>query len=80
MHPKANVRESAVTVILNYSVQFLMKDDKEGKVQCLSALSALAPNKGSLDEQSKKRMDVAVTNLTFKNAEGKELAQTLGLV
>lgn len=26
-HKKANVRESAVTVILNYSVQFLMKED-----------------------------------------------------
>lgn len=31
MNPKATVRESAVTVILNYSIQFLMKDDAEGK-------------------------------------------------
>lgn len=30
-HQKANIRESAVTVLLNYSIQFLMKDDPEGK-------------------------------------------------
>ena len=50
MNPKPNVRESAITVLLNYSVQFLMKDDQEGKIQCLSALSALAGQKDSLDE------------------------------
>jgi hypothetical protein len=32
MNPKATVREGAVTVILNYSVQLLMKDDQDGKV------------------------------------------------
>ena len=42
-HQKANIRESAITVILNYSIQFLMKEDPEGTTQCLSALSALAP-------------------------------------
>jgi len=50
LNPKATVRESAITVLLNYSVQFLMKDDQEGKIQCLSALSALAGQKDSLDE------------------------------
>ena len=80
LNPKATIREGAVTVILNYSIQFLMKDDQDGKVQCISALAALAPQKASLDEQSKKRMEVSVTNLTFKYPEGKELAQTLGLL
>lgn len=80
MNPKATIRESAITVILNFSIQFLMKDDPEGKIQCLSALSSLAPQKASLDEQSKKRIDVAVTNLTFKHQEGKELAAGLGLM
>ena len=31
-NPKANIRESAVTIILNFSVVFLMKDDKEGRI------------------------------------------------
>ena len=29
---KANIREAAVTVILNYSIIFLMKDDSEGTI------------------------------------------------
>lgn len=79
-HQKANIRESAVTVLLNYSIQFLMKDDPEGKTQVLSGLSALVAQKATLDEQSKKRMEVCVTNLTYKNQEGKQLAQSLGLL
>lgn len=29
---KANIRESAITVMLNYSICFLMKDDPEGRI------------------------------------------------
>lgn len=77
-HAKANIRESAITVLLNFSIIFLQKDDSEGKIQALSALGALA-GRTDLDEQSKKRMQAAVNNLTYKNPDGKELAQALGL-
>lgn len=79
-HAKANIRESAITVLLNFSIQFLMKDDPEGRTQILSGLSALSAQKATLDEQSKKRFEACVTNLIFKNSEGKDLASTLGLL
>jgi hypothetical protein len=31
-NPKQNIRESAITVILNYSIIFLLKSDPEGKI------------------------------------------------
>mmetsp|Transcript_7062 Transcript_7062/g.11895 ORF Transcript_7062/g.11895 Transcript_7062/m.11895 type:complete len:105 (+) Transcript_7062:1879-2193(+) len=76
-HPKANVREAAVTIILNYSVQFLTKDDAEGKIQALSGLGMVSQE---AEQQCKKRVEAAVTNLTFKNKDGKDLAKALGLL
>lgn len=37
-NPKNTIKEAAITVFLNYSIVFLMKDDPEGRVQALSAL------------------------------------------
>ena len=39
---KANIREPAVTVLLNYSIAFLTKDDAEGRIQAISAMGAIA--------------------------------------
>ena len=77
-NPKATVREAAVTVLLNYSISFLAKDDEEGKIQVLSALGVLAGQQ--LDEQTKKRLDATVANVTYKYKEGKELAAALNLL
>ena len=41
-HQKTNIREAAITVLLNYSITFLQKDDSEGKVQAISALAQVA--------------------------------------
>lgn len=53
-HSKANIREAAVTVMLDYSVILLMKDESEGKakVEALQVLGLLAEkyNGGGLDE------------------------------
>lgn len=40
-NPKANVKESAITVFLNYSIYFLMKEAAEAKILILSALGVL---------------------------------------
>ena len=74
---KANIREAAVTVILNYSIIFLMKDDKEGRIQALSGLAAIA---GEKEDQVSKRLSAAVNNLSYKNSEAKDLAKSLGLL
>ena len=42
---KANIREAAITVLLNFSIIFLMKDDHEGRIQVLSALGGIANEK-----------------------------------
>lgn len=33
-----NVRQAAITALLNYSVEFLSKDDTEGRVLAMTAL------------------------------------------
>lgn len=76
-NPKSNVREAAITTILNYSISFLLKDDPEGKTQCLTALGVVSQEQ---DNQCKMRMQAAVTNLTFKNQAGKDLAKQTGLM
>lgn len=40
-NPKATVCEAAITVLLNYSIIYFLKDDPEGKIQCITALSIL---------------------------------------
>lgn len=77
-NPKATVREAAVTVLLNYSIAFLGKDDPEGKIQVLSAIGVLAGQQ--LDDQTKKRLDACVANLTYKYKDGRELAGALNLL
>jgi hypothetical protein len=31
-NPKSTVKEAAITVVLNYSITFLLKDDQEGRI------------------------------------------------
>ena len=44
-NPKQNIRESAITVILNYSIIFLLKNDPEGRIQCLNAIGLIVNEK-----------------------------------
>ena len=74
---KANIREAAVTALLNYSVVFLQKEDKEGQIQVMSGLGSLA---GEKEEQVAKRLDAAVQNLIFKNSDASDLAKAMGLL
>lgn len=83
-HSKANIREAAITVMLDYSIILLLKDDSEGKakVEALQILGQLAEmyNGGGMDEQSHKRLRAAVANLTYQHAEGKTIAKSLNLL
>lgn len=74
-NPKTNVRESAITCLLNFSIAFLQKDDPEGKIQILSALGQLS---NETEPQCLKRLTAAIANLTYKNYEGKKLAEAMG--
>lgn len=72
-----NVRQAAVTVMMNYSVAFLLKDDEEGRVQAISALSEAIPNETDL--QTMLRMATAIGNLAHGNEEAASMVKTFGI-
>ena len=72
-----NTRQAAVTVFLNYSVAFLLKDDEEGRVQAISALSEAVPNETDL--QTMLRLATTLGNLAHGNAEAASMVETFGI-
>jgi len=76
-NPKTTIREAAITVLLNFSVVYLQKDDQNAKIQIISALGVLT---NEAEEQCKKRLEATVKNLTYKNYEGKNLALSMGIL
>ena len=39
---KNTIKEAAITIFLNYSITYLMKDDPEGRMQAITALGMVA--------------------------------------
>jgi hypothetical protein len=72
-----NVRQAAVTVLLNYSVAFLLKEDEEGRVQAISALSEAIPNETDL--QTMLRMATALGNFAHENKDARSMVETFGI-
>lgn len=63
---------------MNYSVEFLVKDDLEGRIQIISAISGcLAQEK---DLQTLLRAATTLGNCAHQSAEAASLIPTLGLV
>ena len=40
-HADKLVRQAAVTLLLNYSIHFLTKEDQEGRIQVISAIATM---------------------------------------
>ena len=76
-NPKNTIKEAAITVFLNYSIVYLMKEDPEGRVQAMSALGQVAKES---DAQCQARIKAAVNNLCYKSQDSKDLAKAMGLV
>ena len=76
-HGDKNVRQAAITLVLNYSVLFVTKDDDEGRVQAISALSTCAADESDL--QNCLRIAFALGNLWHENQNAKDLIKTLGI-
>ena len=73
---KTSIREAAVTILLNYSILVLQKEDHELRMQILNSFGAYQDGlKSETDEQCRKRLTAAVNNLCYKNYEAKKLAQ-----
>ena len=72
-----NVRQAAVTVILNYSICWLDQEDEEGRIQAISALAGAISEETDL--QTLLRQATALGNLGHGNAEAKGLIETYGI-
>ena len=77
-HADKNVRQAAITLLLNYSTEFLVKEDQEGRVQIISALSGCLNQERDL--QTLLRASIALGNCAHKCPEAASLIQSIGLV
>ena len=75
-NPKNNIREAAITVLLNISIAFLQKcEDNSGFIQIITALDAV---KNEAEPQCQKRLKACIANCTFKKPDCKKLAESSG--
>lgn len=78
---KSTVREAAITVLLNYSIMVLQKEDHDMRIQILSSFGVYQDGlKSETDGQCKMRLVATVNNLCYKNYEAKKLAQSMKLL
>lgn len=77
-HEDKNIRNAAITVLLNYSVAFLSrKDDNQGRVQCIAVLVESIDSEE--DPQNYMRILAAIGNLIFEDTEIASLANDFGV-
>ena len=72
-----NIRNAVITMYLNYSIQFLDKNDSEGRYQLVSALSDLFTKEK--DEQNLLRVKTALKNLSIGDEDANDLIQSMGI-
>jgi len=76
-HEDKNVRQAVITLVLNYSVNFLATEDLEGRIQAVSAMSQAFEQEKDL--QNLLRMTTTLGNLCFNNEEVFEFVGGLGI-
>jgi PUL domain len=59
-----NIRQAAITLLLNYSILLIDKPDPEGKIQIVSAVSGGAIQKET-DAQNNLRLITAIANISY---------------
>ena len=77
VHSDKNVRQAAITLMMNYSAEFQMKEDREGRIQITSALATCVNQERDL--QNLLRAAIALGNLAHKNEEVGALIRTIGI-
>mmetsp|Transcript_10809 Transcript_10809/g.12253 ORF Transcript_10809/g.12253 Transcript_10809/m.12253 type:complete len:136 (-) Transcript_10809:3-410(-) len=78
-HDNKNVRNAAITIMLNYSIAFLSRvEDNQGRVQAIACLvDALDQEK---DANNYMRILASVGNLMFEDEEVQSLGRDLGIL
>lgn len=78
-HENKNIRNAALTVLLNYSVAFLTrKDDNQGRVQSIACLVDVLDQEA--DPQNYMRILAAIGNLIYEDKEVQGLATDFGVL
>ena len=73
-----NIRNAAITVMLNYSIAFLSRtEDNQGRVQCIAVLVENMDSEA--DANSYMRILAAIGNLMFEDSEIASLSCDLGI-
>ena len=60
-HPDKNVRQAATTLMMNYSAEFLVQDDAEGRIQVMSAVQTCLAQETDL--QNLLRISITLGNV-----------------
>ena len=76
-HADKLVRQAAVTLLLNYSIHFLTKEDQEGRIQVISAIATMLSTETDL--QTLLRASITLGNCGHKNADAEGLITSMGL-
>lgn len=71
-----NIRQAAITILLNYSILFLDKADPEGKIQLVSAVSSGIVS-SEVDAQNFMRLVAMLGNVSHNDDETKELVHAM---
>ena len=78
-HEKKQVRNAAVTVLLNYSCAFLeRKENNEGRVQILACVNEAIENEK--DPNTYMKILATIGNLIFEDEEVQSLAKDFGII
>ena len=67
-HPDKNTRQAAITLILNYSIYYLSKEDLAGRANGIEVLSSVSDKETDLHNLL--RLATALGNFCHKNEEG----------
>ena len=71
------VRQAGITLLMNYSSEFLSKEDQEGRIQVISALATCINQETDL--QNLLRTSIALGNCAYKCSEAQNLISTIGI-
>ena len=76
-HADKNVRQAGITLLLNYTVEFLSREDVEGRIQVVSAIATMLSQEK--DMQNLLRASIALGNCAHKCPQAASLIDSIGL-
>ena len=76
-HADKNVRQAAITMHLNYSVELQLKDNPEARTQVIAGIATCIGQETDL--QNILRASITLGNCAHKNAEAQSLISSMGL-